>query len=247
MKNIYFYIALLLIPVCSHGQISDINRGIINRIELQQFMGNITVEGTAGDRIIIERVRYNNIPDKLAKQLNTVDYKKSNFDDMHVSKFGQKMTISPSNSRSQYADYCIHIPNDINLSIRSEQEKPNEIAITQNTIEISNLVNDIEIISYASSITLNDVLGPIVCSVYKGNIEASFKQMMPKTESAFSIFNGNVVLRLNENIKCNLGISEKTSLNTDLEIKDGKLNGGGSCSISISVFKGNISVLKLKE
>ena len=58
----------------------DLDRGRIEKIEFLEFHGDLTIEGSNTNRIIIERLRYNEVPAAVKEPLESMGYKKGDLD-----------------------------------------------------------------------------------------------------------------------------------------------------------------------
>jgi hypothetical protein len=233
MRTLLISIVVFCNTIIGFAQMIDLDKGRTAKIEIEHIHGDLTIEGANTDRIFIERVKYNPVPESIREPLKVQGYKNSDLDDLSVQNFGNKLTISPANMKGQFADYRLKVPKDMIISIKTnlkilykkEWNIGDVFGLVENNISVNGIEGEIIISTYEAYIDFSNISGPITCDLYEGEINASFSKLTPLTKSTISIFEGRVNLFLDKEAKCNVELEiESSGMHESCDYGKGDIN-----------------------
>ena len=247
IKNILFTAALLLgaVPAMSQHKI-QMSSGIL---ELKELM-HVTVEGYAGNEVIIEPSHTYKIPER-AKGLRPIGgagMQDNTGIGLAVKDEGKDYKVVYQVSSNSDAEYIIKVPKAvkikyINSSIHGEDFKAVDIS---DEIEVQTLGGDVKMIN---------VTGPMAVSSVHGDVEVVFSSVYKDLPSSIATVHGDLDVSIPNATNADLMLSTNWGeLYSDLDIKventngmkvygskkiSGKLGNGG-VKLSLSATHGNI-------
>lgn len=255
MRILLISIVVFCNTIIGFAQMIDLDKGRTTKIEIVNIHGDLKIEGVNANRILIERIKYNPVPESIREPLEDQGYKKSDLDDLSIQNVGNKLIISPANIKGQFADYQLKVPKDMIISIKTdvkilykkEWNIGNVFSLVHNNININSVDGEIEISTYTSIILLQDIKGPITCDLYEGEISAIFLDNIPAKKSTLSIFEGKVNVYLPEKVSCfvdlNIGSDVEEcedygacKINSDFDIQNASLK---SSEYTSNITKGD--------
>lgn len=245
MKTIINICIILSISVSSlYSQMMDLDRGRTTTLELEFFYGGITIIGTDTDRILIEHVKTNPVSPNMKKAVKPGTYKKSDLDiNLNAKTIGNKVVLRPSEPNSQFADYKITVPKDLIIRIKSHRSKFKNSDWSEGTVQaelhdaiyIKNIEKEVEILAFSADVKLEDITGPITCTLHKGNIDMVFKDFPEKAPSAIALHKGDINIHLPEKVSCNLALTVFSGdINSEFDIK------GATMELPDEIWRHNI-------
>ena len=223
-------------------------------LTLDDFYGDLPVEGYAGNEIIITTSsdRFQNPPAQ-SKGLKPVYPGGSDNTGMalHVEQNGNDVRVRcllPITVGG--VEYKIKVPENIALRIKGDCAR-------NNSVDIRNMKNEIEV-NVCQSIKLKNVAGPLVLSNISGNINIAFNELNTTKPISITSVSGEIDITLSSKAAVNLEMKTITGnmysdfdLNTDAKdmhrVGGGavnvKLNGGGT-DLRVTNVSGNIYLRK---
>jgi predicted membrane protein len=226
-----------------------------SRLSLEDFRGELPIEGYAGDEIVISTKgegHWNETPER-AKGLKPIYGGGTDNTGLglEVVKDGKSIHVHCLLGITQsHPDYKIKVPENIYLKIKNE-------CAGGGAIKVENMKGEIEINS-CHSILLKNVSGPLVLSNISGSIEVAFKELNKDKPISIASVSGEVDITLPANAPVDLEMSTVSgSMYSDFDLqteKNGmrkvggggvnyKLNGGGT-SLQLHTVSGNIYLRK---
>jgi hypothetical protein len=199
MKNILLATLMAIISPSVEAQTSNqvtvplSSPGKIGLLETDIKSASIKVTGSNRSDILVKYLLIEKTDDEeedyeLRGGLKKI--KTNNFD-LEISE--DKNTISiKSESWFQQIELEIEVPINFNLDLHN---------YTGRFIEVQNISGDINLESYAGTITAKGVSGTVNASTYAGKIEVVFNQITPDQSMAFSNYSGTIDLTLPANYK----------------------------------------------
>jgi lia operon protein LiaG len=225
------------------------------KLSLEEFRGELPIEGYAGDEIIIStkgEAHWNETPER-AKGLKPI-YGGGNDNTglgLNVEKNGKDITVRCLLAITQsHPDYKVKVPENLYLRIQSE-------CGGGGAIRVENYKGELEINS-CHSILLRNVTGPLVLSNISGGITVAFKELNKDKPISIASVSGEVDVTLPANAPIDLEMSTVSgNMYSDFDLQTenknmrrvggGNLNfhlNGGGTSVQLHTVSGNIYLRK---
>ncbi len=255
MKTFVISVVILCNITFGFAQMIDLDKGRTIKIEIVNIHGGLNIIGTNSNRILIERIKYNDIPESIREPLETQGYKNSDLEDLSLQNIGNKLIVSPANIKGQFADYNLEVPKEMIINIKTDVKilykeqwnKGDVFSYVHNKISISNLEGEIILSTYTASVYFNEITGPITCDLYNGQINVTFSKLKPETKSTISIFEGKVNLYLNKNIACFVELAVESGIEEESDYGTGNINSEFDIENVELESPGNLWVSKLEK
>ncbi len=217
------------------------------RLRLNDFPGNLPVEGYSGNEIIITSDMPGKPPPR-AKGLQPVYAAGTDNTGIGVSieKNGSQVTLQCLLPITQRANYKIRVPDNFSIEVDNECGHSDDVSA-------QNIKGEIEI-KNCQSIKLVNVSGPLVLSTISGNVEVVFKDINKDKPVSIASISGEIDVTVPAKAGVNIEmetISGAIYSDFDFQSNDKKmkriggnaiqseLNGGG-VNFKITNISGNI-------
>ena len=257
MKLIHYLLPLGLvvcscIPVHAQDYKIPVQNAKEGKLTLNDFAGNLPIEGYNGTEIIITSDRPSSTPSR-AKGLQPLYAGGTDNTGMAVSmeKNGNQITLQCLLPITQSANYKIKVPDNFSIKVINECGHSGDV-------HVSDIKGEVEI-KNCQSINLKNVSGPLVLSAISGDIEVVLTEISKDKPVSIAAISGEVDVTLPEKAAVDVemedisgGIYSDFDFNTDKKslkrvggnskVK-GQLNGGGA-DIKITNISGNIYLRK---
>ena len=243
-------------PSSKEGRSSDDYRITVQntrdgKITLNDFSGDLPVEGYNGTEIIITSDRGRETPSR-AKGLRPVyaDGTDNTGIGVSVEKNGNQITIQCLLPITQSANYKIKVPDNFSVKVDNECGHSGDVTI-------SDMKGEVEV-KNCQDIRLKNVSGPLVLSTISGNINLDFSDVSKDRPVSINSISGEIDVTLPSKAGVNVemetisgGIYSDFDFSSDKKtlrriggnnIK-GQLNGGG-VDFKITNVSGNIYLRK---
>ncbi len=256
MKRLFA--ALVMLAVCNTLMAQDYRVTVENtkdtKLTIKNFVGDLPIEGYAGNEIIVTNLDQRDGPPERAKGLKPVFASGTDNSGIGVSveKSGNQITIECLLPFNHSANYKIKVPENIALSINSGCERNNELNIkdVKGEIEINNCHN----------IVLKNVSGPLVLSTISGDITVALTSIPKDKPTSIASVSGDVDVTLPATIAANLEMSTISgNMYSDFELSTSKnkmqrvggsaINttlGSGGGDLKLTTVSGNVYLRKAK-
>jgi len=221
------------------------------QLVIKDFGGDLPIEGYSGNEIIISGGPDLSLPDR-AKGLKPVYSGGTDNTGIGISveKSTNKVTITCLLPFNKHGDYRIKVPDNLALKISSGCEY-------QNSVEISNMKNEIDV-NTCAGITVKNCTGPLVLNTINGTVDVVFTEISKDKPTSIASINGEIDVTLPANSAVNLEMRNmQGGMYTDFDLPaddkqmrrvgggavNAKINGGG-VSLKINSINGNIYLRK---
>lgn len=221
------------------------------QLVLEDFNGELPVEGYSGNEIVITAEGLGETPER-AKGLKAVY---PGGDDntgvgLNVTKDGGHITARCILPFNRDVHYKIKVPSSLNIKISRGCERSDEVTISNMTGEVD--------VSNCQGINLKNVTGPLVLNTISGDIKVVFTQLAKDKPISIASVSGEVDVTLPAGAPVNLEMNTVSGgMYTDFDVKssdkdmrkvgggavNAKLNGGG-VDLKITNVSGNIYLRK---
>jgi DUF4097 and DUF4098 domain-containing protein YvlB len=207
-------------------------------VRLKTFSGRVTINGTAGNQVVIKAVRrasrerLNDIKLEITQNGNVVD-----IDANH-------QVVERRNDNVVETDFDIQVPNQVKLDLRTFSAP----------ITVSSVSGDVIIEGFSSEIRLTDVSGPKRVKTFSGAVQVQANNWNDGDDMNVNTFSGDVVLRLPASARGDIVFdSFSGSFNSALPVTmsssskrsfRGSLNGGGNTDFRLNTFSGDVRIEK---
>ncbi|WP_324674065.1 DUF4097 family beta strand repeat-containing protein [Hymenobacter sp. GOD-10R] len=230
--------------------------GKANKIVIEMQAGDVNIEGTDGDEVIIKGNGYEE-PNKRAEGLHPVYNSAVDNTKLGLSVTSTDNTLRIVKASRKDATYTIRVPRRADVSFTQSGWGGGGDLLLQN------LNGSLEVTMKNASAKLLNVTGPVVANTVSGDITVRFASLRPEP-SSISVVSGDVDVTLPSSSKTTLTMrSISGELYTDLDLSMGKgtgnenmrqvggqtvsgtLNGGGT-ALSLKTVSGDVFVRKAK-
>lgn len=258
MKIIHFGLALGVMLLAGHATYAQeykipVENAKDGQLILEDFVGDLPIEGYDGTEIIITADHFEKTPDQ-AKGLKPV-YSTGTDNTgigLSVNKDGGRITVQCIVPFTKDVTYHIKMPKSLSLKFERGCER-------SSTVTVSNLSGEVDI-KNCQDIELKNVTGPLVLNTISGNIKVVFTEVSKDKPISIASISGDVDVTLPAKTPANLEMSTISgNMYTDFDLsadedKDNvkrvggnklhsKLNGGG-VELKITSISGHIYLRK---
>jgi lia operon protein LiaG len=221
------------------------------KLTLNDFAGDLPVEGYSGTEIIITSDREGGTPDR-AKGLKPVyaDGTDNTGIGVSVEKNGNQITLTCLLPITQSADYKIKVPDNFSVNVDNECGHSGDVTV-------SNMKGEVEV-KNCGAIKLKNVSGPLVLSTISGDIELEFSTVSKDRPVSINSISGEIDVTLPA--KAGVDVEMETisgGIYSDFDFSSdkktlrriggnnikGQLNGGG-VDFKLTNISGNIYLRK---
>jgi lia operon protein LiaG len=237
MKITHFGLALgamLLVSHTLHAQEYkiDVSGQKDAQLVLEDFNGELPVEGYSGSEIVITGDGLGSTPER-AKGLKAVY---PGGDDntgigLNVSKDGGHIVAHCILPFNRDGHYKIKVPSNLRIKISRGCERSEEVVI-------SNMTNEVDV-NNCQGITLKNVTGPLVLNTISGDIKVAFTQIAKDKPISIASVSGEIDVTMPASAPVNLEMSTisggmYTGFDLKADDKDMRKVGGGSISAKLN-------------
>jgi lia operon protein LiaG len=254
IRNYLFTIALVTI-IAGNATAQDYKIPVQNtkegKLTLENFPGNLPVEGYSGTEIIITSDADVKPPER-AKGLKPIYAQGTDNTGLAIAmeKNGNQVTLKCLLPIYKRINYKIKVPD--NFSVKVERECGNG-----GDLEVTGIKNEIEI-KNCHNVKLKNISGPLVVSTISGDIDVSFSELSKDKPVSLAAISGEIDITIPSKSGVDLEMKTITgNLYSDFDFSapdkgikqvggskiTSKLNGGGS-SLKITNISGNIFLRK---
>jgi predicted membrane protein len=259
MKNTKFKNVLLLLFVSGflHASISaqeykiQVQNTKEGKLTLNQFPGNLPIEGYSGNEIVIVSDHSTKPPER-AKGLTPVYAQGTDNTGMAVAveKNGNQITLNCLLPIYKNANYKIRVPENFSVKVSNECGSSGKVTI-------SNVKNEVEV-KNCQDIILKNVTGPLVLSTIAGDVQIVFTELSKDKPISLASISGEIDVTMPSKSAVDLEMETVTGAfysdfdltSTDKKLKQvggsklkTQLNGGG-VPLKITNISGNIYLRK---
>lgn len=272
MKAIQIFIGLMIISSILKAQVFEMDITNIKLVEIHDIYGELKIDGRNSKLITVKLVDENEIHSGI-KNHQPSEYKTDNTQlGLNISVYDDVLKIVVSSEQAQFNSYKIQIPKHTNILVK------NKFVSATNSITDKSLITDlsvkgmkseIDINVFASNLTLTNIKGPLLASVYMGKCNASFERFNKDNPSAITVMEGDILVNFEYSanahvvlksgkgeIKTNFpfrkatitnnnqtftkkNFAAKTSKKNNYSMIEGNINKGGN-QITISSLNGKV-------
>ncbi|HTJ11345.1 MAG TPA: DUF4097 family beta strand repeat-containing protein [Dinghuibacter sp.] len=221
------------------------------QLVLEDFNGDLPVEGYSGNEIVITAEGLGERPER-AKGLTAVY---PGGDDntgigLNVTKDGGHIVAHCILPFNRDGHYKIKVPSNLRIKINRGCERSAEV-------NVSNMTNEVDV-NNCHDITLKNVTGPLILNTISGDIKVTFTQLAKDKPISIASISGEIDVTMPASAAVNLEMSTISGgMYTDFDLKSNdkdmkkvgggavgtKLNGGG-VDLKITNVSGNIYLRK---
>lgn len=221
------------------------------KLTLNDFAGDLPVEGYSGTEIIITSDREGKTPDR-AKGLKPVyaDGTDNTGIGVSVEKNGNQVTLQCLLPITQSANYKIKVPDNFSIKVDNECGHSGDVTV-------SNIKGEVEV-KNCGDIRVKNISGPLVLSTISGNIDLDFADVSKERPVSVASISGEIDVTLPA--KAGVDVEMETisgNIYSDFDFDNdkksmhrvggntvkGQLNGGG-VDFKITNVSGNIYLRK---
>lgn len=249
----FFLAAWMAVPCAAQEFKVTVENTKDGQVELDDFTGDLPVEGYSGNEIIITSTsgRFE-VPER-AKGLKPI-YGGGGTDNtgigLEMDKNGNKVSFHCLLGLSKEGDYHVKVPDNLVVRIHRSCEKGGETTI-------QNFKNEIDF-DGCHEVSLKNVTGPLVVSTISGGVTVVFSDISKDRPISIAAISGEVDVTLPAKAAVNLEMSTMSggmysdfdfpADNKDMRKVGGgevraQLNGGGT-DLKVSSISGNIYLRK---
>jgi len=256
MKSVnYLLFLLFLLPIHLTLQAQEYKIPVQNvrdgKLTLNNFPGDLPIEGYNGSDIIITSSRDSKLPAR-AKGLQAVyaDGTDNTGLAVAVQKNGNQITLQCLLPITQSASYTIKVPDNFSILVNNECGRSGDVRVenTKGEIEITN----------CHDIHLKNVAGPLVLSTISGDVDVVFSGLSKDKPISLASISGDIDVTLPANAGVDIQMETISgSIYSDFDFPSdekklkkiggnsirSQLNGGG-VSFKITNISGNIYLRK---
>lgn len=223
------------------------------KITLNDFMGDLPVEGYNGTEIIVTSTsdRFTHPPEK-AKGLKPIFAagQDNTGIGVYVEKNGNNITLQCLLPITEREEYKIKVPNNLALKIHSDCGRSGDISI-------SNMTGEIEV-SNCQGIDLKNCTGPVVLSTISGSIDLKLGNLAKDRPVSIASVSGDIDVTLASTAAANVELRTVSGgIYSDFDLQPDKGNmrrvggnsikaqlGGGGAALTLTTVSGNVYLRK---
>ncbi len=221
------------------------------KITLNDFSGDMPIEGYSGSEIIIVSDKGSGVPDR-AKGLKPVYADGTDNTGVGVSleKNGNQITLQCLLPITQSANYRIKVPDNFSVKVDNECGHSGDVTV-------SNIKGEVEV-KNCGDIKVKNISGPLVLSTISGNLDLDFAEVSKERPVSIASISGEIDVTLPA--KAGVDVEMETisgNIYSDFDFSTdnksmrriggntvkGQLNGGG-VDFKITNVSGNIYLRK---
>jgi lia operon protein LiaG len=256
MKAIHYGLTLGVMLLASHAlRAQEYKIPVENtkdgQLILNDFTGELPVEGYNGTEIIFTTDKPEEVPDQ-AKGLKRVFPAGTDNTGMglSVTKDGNHITVQCLVPFTRDASFRVKVPNNLRLKIVKGCER-------SGTVTIANMSSEVDV-NNCHNIELKGVTGPLVLSTIDGEIKAVFSEVSKDKPISIASISGEIDITLPAKTPVDLEMSDMSgNMYSDFDLQSSEkemrrvggnnlkasLNGGG-VDFKITSISGNIYLRK---
>lgn len=262
MKSIVIVIAAIVLPMITLGQVKkyEFTPKAKNKVEIHNLLGDITLQNTTGNAIVIESDFKMDVPDR-AKGLRLLGAMEDNTElGVNVGEENGIVIIEGAVNQVRDHKYKILIP--AGMAVNLDYNSP----FAKDELIIDSFKGSLEINTLNASVKVTNSTGPFAINTISGNLEVVFSSVNQEAPTSLASVSGVVdvtvpanekasleISTINGNIYNNLDLKSKKEPVTDKraygmhplrhELSEFTLNGGGQ-KVFLKSISGNIYLRK---
>ena len=262
MKSIIIVIAVIILPMVTLGQMKkyEYTPKTKNKVEIHNLLGDISLQNTSGNTIVIESDFQMDVPDR-AKGLKLLGSAEDNTNlGLNISEENGIVMIEGAVNQVRDHKYKISIPSG--LAVNLDYNSP----FAKNELIIDSFKGSLEINTLNADVKVTNSTGPFAINTISGNLEVNFSNVNQDAPTSLASVSGVVdvtvpagekasleISTINGNIYNNLDLKSKKEPETDKramgmnpmrrELNEFTMNGGGQ-KVYLKSITGNIYLRK---
>jgi len=249
MKALLNIIVISFVTISIFSQKLEKEIASIKKIEIYNLHGGLDINGNKSDKLVLERVKYNDISNFEISDLS-ISYESDNTQlGLNFKVIEKTLKISPSNTKAQFANYNIDLPKEIIISIENEKlqikntENENIDQEKYSAIYIKDMKNELSIDVDASNFVIKNISGPLFLSAFSGSVEIQYAKFDQENSSMINLLGGDIKISLPFDSKFNIEASTLSgTIKSDFTIKNASIK-----LVEESINLNKISGRKLKK
>lgn len=261
MKRITFLIAVMIVPALSFGQMKkfEYTPKVKGKIEIKDLLGNVSLQNTTGNAIVIESDFEVEKPDR-ANGLKLLGSAEDNTDlGVNINEENGVIYILGTVSKVRDHQYKISVP--VGSAVSLDYNSP----FAQGNLVIDSFKGSLETRTLNADVKVTNSTGPLTVNTISGNLEISFSSISQDAPTSLATISGLIDVTIPANEKATLGINSLNgNIYNNLDLKAAKetlddqraygmkpigqkgefnLNGGGQ-KVLLKSISGNIYLRK---
>lgn len=262
MKSIVIVIAAVVLPMITLGQMKkyEYNPKTKNKVEIHNLLGEITLQNTSGNAIVIESDFMMDVPDR-AKGLRLMGSMEDNTElGVNISEENGIVSLEGAVSQTRDHRYKISIP--AGMAVNLDYSSP----FAKNELIIDSFKGSLEVNTLNANVKVTNSTGPFAINTISGNLEVVFSNVNQDAPTSLASLSGVVdvtvpagekaslqISTINGNIYNNLDLKSRKEPEPDKraegmlplrhELSEFTLNGGGQ-KVFLKSISGNIYLRK---
>jgi len=205
-------------------------------VRLKTFSGRVSINGTAGNQVVIKAVRratrerLDDIKLEITQNGNVID-----IDANH-------RIVERRNDNVVDTDFDIQVPAQARLDVRTFSAP----------VTVTNVSGPLELEGFSGEVRLIDVSGPKRVKTFSGGVSVQAKSWTDGDDINVNTFSGGITLRLPDNARGDITFdSFSGEFESDLPVTlsssskrnfRGSLNGGGNTDFRLNTFSGSVRI-----
>lgn len=262
MKSIAIVIAAIVLPMITLGQMKkyEYTPKTKSKVEIHNVLGDVTLQNTTGNAIIIESDINVDAPDR-AKGLKLLGVMEDNTElGVNVGEENGIVMIEGAVKQVKDHQYKISIP--AGMAVNLDYNSP----FSRNELTIDNFKGSLEVNTLHANVKVTNSTGPFAINTISGNLEVDFSNINQEAPTSLASVSGIVdvtipagekaslqINTISGNIYNNLDLKSKKEPETDKraagmrslrnDLNEFTLNGGGQ-KVYLKSVSGNIYLHK---
>jgi hypothetical protein len=262
MKRIAFILAVFALPIIAMGQMKkfEYSPKVKNKVEIRNLLGEISLQNTSGNAIVIESDFKMDVPDR-AQGLKLLGSMEDNTD-IGVNVSEENGIVSIQGAVKQVRDHKYKISVPTGMAVNLDYNSP----FTNGDLIIDSFTGSLEIHTLNASVKITNSTGPFTVNTISGDVEVIFSSINQIAPTSLASVSGLVDVTIPSGEKATFGINTiNGNVYNNLDLKTAKetepdkraygmnairrdtgeftLNGGGQ-KVYLKSISGNIYLRK---
>jgi lia operon protein LiaG len=262
MKRIAFILAVFALPIIALGQMKkyEYTPKVKNKVEIRNLLGEISLQNTSGNAIVIESDFKMEIPDR-AQGLKLLGSMEDNTD-IGVNVSEENGIVSIQGAVKQVRDHKYKISVPTGMAVNLDYNSP----FANGDLSIDSFTGSLEIHTLSASVKITNSTGPFTVNTISGDVEVIFSSINQEAPTSLASVSGLVDVTIPSGEKATFGINTiNGNVYNNLDLKTAKetepdnrafgmnairrstgefiLNGGGQ-KVYLKSISGNIYLRK---
>lgn len=226
MKRIAFILAVIALPIIALGQMKkfEYTPKVKNKVEIKNLLGEISLQNTSGNAIVIESDFKMEKPDR-AEGLKLLGSMEDNTE-LGVNVSEENGVVSILGAVKQVRDYKYKIYVPAGMAVNLDYNSP----FTKDDLIIDSFKGSLEIHTLSSNVKITNSTGPFAVNTISGNLDVIFSSISQDAPTSLASVNGLIDVTVPSGEKASFRISTLNgNVYNNLDLKSPK-DGGESDS-----------------